>query len=84
MNPYYELYLLRNNNQAEFLKLLLLCIFYHLLMLYTMYALSFLIAPFFILILGMYGEMFIGLFLTQSLHSAWKIRVIQEDESSED
>jgi len=79
MNPYFELFMLSKHNQKEFAILLSICFIQHFMMLFIMYLLSILIAPYFIIILAMYGEMFIAIYLTHKLHHAWRVRTIEDD-----
>jgi hypothetical protein len=83
MDPYLELFMLRKNNPKEFTKLLTLCIFQHIIMIHFMYLFSIILSPFFVIIMSMYGEMFITIYLTNRLHHAWRTRIIEEDFSHE-
>ncbi len=83
MDPYLELFMLRRNNPQEFTKLLTLCIFQHIIMIHFMYLFSIILSPFFVIIMSMYGEMFITIYLTNRLHNAWRTRTIEDECNNE-
>ena len=78
MDTYFELVMLRHIDRRRFYELSIVSILQHICLFYLVYLMIIFSHPIPAIILAVYGETFIGLYLTQRLHYSWLAREIME------
>jgi hypothetical protein len=78
MDAYFELFLLRHRDRAAFYRLFVMSLLQHFVMFYVMYLTTSFIHPFFGIILALYGEVLLSLYLTHKMYESWRRRTTEE------
>jgi pilus assembly protein TadC len=78
MDTYFELIMLRHLDRRRFFELSVASLIQHICLFYLIYLAYIFSHPIVAIVLALYGEAFMGLYLTQQLHHAWLAREIME------
>lgn len=79
MDTYFELIMLRHLDRRRFYELSVISLFQHICLFYLIYITFMLIHPVVSIVVAIYGEIFMSLYLTQRLHNAWLAREIMSE-----
>ena len=82
MDPYFELFALRECDYNQYLDLCKLSFIQHSFQIYLIYILFMYYSPIVAIVFACYSEVFLSLYLSQQLHFAWTRRMVEQNDNN--